>query len=294
MPKRADPISPLSFRHPDDDRIGIEALSIGQLRQRASLAILSRITRADFYRMILITSGQTNPWIDFHPITALSNDCLLVKPGQVFRHDFSRSWDGLMVVFRPERLLWISNSPALATHMDRLPDHCSLSPTALSDVSTAMRNMQRDSLEVSDLPTRQSLLQLQLSYALMRLCLVQTAGLHPGPSSSRALAHYERFKSQLEKDFGQHHQVQHFGTTLGLSFKSLNRACLEATGQSTKSCINQRIALEAKRLLAHTALAVQVIASDLGFEDPTNFVKFFKREVGLTPGQFRASQSFVD
>ncbi len=153
--------------------------------------------------------------------------------------------------------------------------------------------MHRDSAEVIDVPTRQSLLQLQLSYVLLRLCLVQASGLHPGQSPSRALAHHERFKKQLEKDFAKHHQVQHFSATLGLSVKSLNRACLEATGLSTKSCINQRIALEAKRLLAHTALAVQAIAIDLSFEDPTNFVKFFKREAGMTPGQFRASQSFT-
>jgi AraC-like DNA-binding protein len=243
--------------------------------------------------MVVITSGQTQPWIDFHPVSALANDYLLIKPGQVFRHDFSQTWDGWLVVFRPERLHSIGNGQALATQIDTLPDHCSLASSVLQDVEVGLSNMQRDSAEVIDVPTRQSLLQLQLSYVLLRLCLVQASGLHPGQSPSRAFAHYERFKKQLEKDFAKHHQVQHFSATLGLSVKSLNRACLEATGLSTKSCINQRIALEAKRLLAHTALAVQAIAIDLSFEDPTNFVKFFKHEVGMTPGQFRASQSFT-
>eukprot|EP01034_Spumella_vulgaris_P026704 gene26704-33326_t len=273
MPHHPPPIAPLAFRHPEDDRIGIEVLSIAQLRQRASLTALSRITRADFFRMVVITSGQTQPWIDFHPVSALANDYLLIKPGQ--------------------RLHSIGNGQALATQIDTLPDHCSLASSVLQDVEVGLSNMQRDSAEVIDVPTRQSLLQLQLSYVLLRLCLVQASGLHPGQSPSRAFAHYERFKKQLEKDFAKHHQVQHFSATLGLSVKSLNRACLEATGLSTKSCINQRIALEAKRLLAHTALAVQAIAIDLSFEDPTNFVKFFKREVGMTPGQFRASQSFT-
>ena len=293
MPHHPTPIAPLSFRHPEDDRIGIEVLSIAQLRQRASLTALSRITRADFFRLVVITSGQTQPWIDFHPVSALANDYLLIKPGQVFRHDVSLTWHGWMVVFRPERLHSIGNGQALATQIDTLPGHCSLPSSALQVVVAGLSNMQRDSAEVIDIPTRQSLLQLQLSYVLMRLCLVQASGLHPGQSPSRAFAHYERFKKQLEKDFAKHHQVQHFSATLGLSVKSLNRACLEATGLSTKSCINQRIALEAKRLLAHTALAVQAIAIDLSFEDPTNFVKFFKREVGMTPGQFRASQSFT-
>ena len=150
--------------------------------------------------------------------------------------------------------------------------------------------MQKDSAQVSDFPTLQSLLQLQLSYLLLRLCLAQELSFDPEKSASRALVHFERFKIQLEKDFTTKHQVQHFGDALGLSVKILNRACLSSTGYSTKSCINQRIALEAKRLLAHTDAAVQSIAIDLGFDDPTNFVKFFKREAAMTPGQFRLSQ----
>jgi AraC-like DNA-binding protein len=150
--------------------------------------------------------------------------------------------------------------------------------------------MQNDSAQVSDFPTLQSLLQLQLSYLLLRLCLAQELSFDPEKSAGRALVHYERFKIQLEKDFTTKHQVQHFGDALGLSVKILNRACLSSTGYSTKSCINQRIALEAKRLLAHTDAAVKSIAIDLGFDDPTNFVKFFKREAAMTPGQFRLSQ----
>jgi AraC-like DNA-binding protein len=39
----------------------------------------------------------------------------------------------------------------------------------------------------------------------------------------------------------------------------------------------------------HTTLQVGVIAVDLGFQDASNFVKFFKRGTGRTPAQFRGS-----
>lgn len=48
-----------------------------------------------------------------------------------------------------------------------------------------------------------------------------------------------------------------------------------------------RLVLEAKRLLVHTTDPVGVIARQLGFAEPTNFVKFFRRETGTTPGAFR-------
>jgi AraC-like DNA-binding protein len=65
---------------------------------------------------------------------------------------------------------------------------------------------------------------------------------------------------------------------------------VEGAGVNAKSFIASRINLEAKRLLAHTVLPIAVIGEQLGFQEPTNFVKFFKREAGCTPGQFRRRQ----
>jgi AraC-like DNA-binding protein len=61
-----------------------------------------------------------------------------------------------------------------------------------------------------------------------------------------------------------------------------------ASGSSPKALIEQRLILEAKRLLAHTGLAVEAIATKVGFSEPTNFVKFFRRHGGMRPLDFRA------
>jgi AraC-like DNA-binding protein len=47
------------------------------------------------------------------------------------------------------------------------------------------------------------------------------------------------------------------------------------------------VALEAKRLLAESDLAVAQIGARLGFSEATNFGRFFSRIVGASPGQFR-------
>ena len=72
-----------------------------------------------------------------------------------------------------------------------------------------------------------------------------------------------------------------------MSDKTLSRVCLAAAGAPAKVLINQRLLLEAKRLLAHTTLPVQTIGRDLGFEEATNFVKFFRKETGMRPLAFR-------
>ena len=70
----------------------------------------------------------------------------------------------------------------------------------------------------------------------------------------------------------------------------MRAVCLAALGVPAKTVINQRLVLEAKRLLAHTSMAVQTIGRELGLEEATNFVKFCREETQMPPLVFRASQ----
>ncbi len=80
-----------------------------------------------------------------------------------------------------------------------------------------------------------------------------------------------------------------YARQLGCSQKSLGRATLAVTDMSAKAFLTQRIVLEARRLLVHSTAAVATIGDQLGFDEPTNFVKFFRRETGVTPDACRAA-----
>ncbi|MEI6436138.1 MAG: helix-turn-helix domain-containing protein, partial [Bacteroidota bacterium] len=54
-----------------------------------------------------------------------------------------------------------------------------------------------------------------------------------------------------------------------------------------KEIINDRILLEAKRLLVHTNLSIKELGQDLGFDDPAYFVRYFKSHTASTPVEFR-------
>ncbi|MEM8863761.1 MAG: helix-turn-helix transcriptional regulator, partial [Chloroflexota bacterium] len=55
--------------------------------------------------------------------------------------------------------------------------------------------------------------------------------------------------------------------------------------------IRQEVVLEAKRLFQHTDLTATEISYRLGFNDASYFGRFFKREVGVSPGKFRVAAS---
>ena len=76
---------------------------------------------------------------------------------------------------------------------------------------------------------------------------------------------------------------------LNITSKTLTQYVGECSTQSPLSLINNRIILEAKRLLRYSNFSVKEIAFRLGFEDPSYFVKFFKRLVHRSPADYRES-----
>lgn len=59
-------------------------------------------------------------------------------------------------------------------------------------------------------------------------------------------------------------------------------------GRAPKDICHSRLLLEGKRLLTYTLKSIAEISHALGFSEPSYFNRFFKRNTGLTPRQFRA------
>lgn len=78
-----------------------------------------------------------------------------------------------------------------------------------------------------------------------------------------------------------------YADKLSVHSNSLNRAVKEVTGKSTSHHISERIIREAKALLQHTNWNISEIAYALGFDYPTYFNNFFKKQTGTNPKSFR-------
>jgi AraC-like DNA-binding protein len=78
-----------------------------------------------------------------------------------------------------------------------------------------------------------------------------------------------------------------FADQLNVHINHLNRVLKDATGKTTSQLIAGRVASEARALLKHTNWNISEIGWCLGFEDTSNFVKFFKKQSTTTPHQYR-------
>ena len=103
----------------------------------------------------------------------------------------------------------------------------------------------------------------------------------------RSLIILNQYQQLINKFYLQKKTVEEYASFLGITSNHLNDVIKQATGKTARSFIVERILLEAKSLLTHTELDIADISHNLQFDEPTNFGKFFKKYVGLTPLQFR-------
>ncbi|MFK7787625.1 MAG: helix-turn-helix domain-containing protein, partial [Crocinitomicaceae bacterium] len=98
---------------------------------------------------------------------------------------------------------------------------------------------------------------------------------------------FKRFTSLIEEHFSAQRSAQFYARELAITYKHLNVVCKEVINKTAKNVIDDFIILQAKRSLINSEIKSSELAYKLGFDDPTNFTKYFKKKTGLTPNSFK-------
>ncbi|MDB6043766.1 MAG: transcriptional regulator, AraC family [Gammaproteobacteria bacterium] len=289
-------IAVTGYHPPQPYTLDLEILSVSALRRRVSANFLRKPERITFHLLICVTSGRCSHMVDFRTVECVQGSVVSLHPGQVQRYDVSTGWQGWLVLFRPEFLQPQETETPLNEldvfrQLDALPSHLQLQEFEHSAVVESIARMSSDTQRDARAGVLHALLRTQLHAMLIRLHLAQARREGPRIDPPALVKCFRRYRLAVEEQFQKRHTVAGYAKLLGCSEKSLGRAVQKIAGITAKEFLSQRIALEAKRLLVHTALPVSVIADHLGFDEPTNFVKFFRREVRQSPGAFRAEHT---
>lgn len=281
----------MRFREPEAGAPAIDTLSLAQLRQRGSQAHLASPQRLEFLLLVLYTRGRGEHLVDFVAHRVGPGTLIMVQPGCVHRFGLNDSMDARLLVVHPvfmlpQRLAWIK--PLLGT--DAWPVHSVLKPATRDEFTDLCSGIEADARRPAS-PTLRAALARQRLYTLLLLLRIEWD--HSGGArGERAAAAptaplMSAFRDLLERHHAERWTVQDYARRLGYAERSLTRACQATQGCSAKVLVDQRVLLEAKRLLAHGSDSVEAVALRLGFGGASPFVQFFKRLEGATPASFR-------
>jgi AraC-like DNA-binding protein len=226
--------------------------------------------------LVLVTDGHGMFEVDFQPLSCRPGSLLRVRPGQAVRRV-----DGLDA----HVVRWSAGTlHGLDVHPDHpVPTHTELTGEDEEAVVAEVSQLVVDCRRYRGDPAGDRLLRHQLAVLLLRLALAAP------PCPGTEVRTFRRLCQEVERHYRRTRRVEDYADRLGCSVRTLTRACLAVTGRSAKQVVDERVALQARRLLAATDEPIARIGRHLGFPEPTNFGRFFSREVGLSPGAFRAT-----
>ncbi|QKZ11355.1 AraC family transcriptional regulator [Spirosoma sp. KUDC1026] len=131
------------------------------------------------------------------------------------------------------------------------------------------------------------MLRMLLKRLIIKLTRLGREQYVDGALSDKELTLVRRFNLLVEINYRTLHNVRAYADLLNKSPKTLANVFALYNQQSPRQIIHERIAMEARRLLLYSDKSTKEIAAELGFEEVSNFSRFFKKQIKLAPSDFR-------
>jgi AraC-like DNA-binding protein len=234
--------------------------------------------RHTFYEIVYVTGGTGSHVVDLASWPLRPPHLCAIVPGQVHHWDNVRDLDGFVVLFTDDFLL---DHPTDRDLLRKLSERPWLSPEEPARIVQLITDMHDEYCGGAE--GVESVLRALLHVLIVRAARLTEVATAPPPARAGAVA------AQFASLNGQTDlwSVQAYAERIGVTPGYLTEAIKTATGRTPSQLIREARVHEAKRLLARTDLSVRQIAARTGFADPAYFCRFFRRETGQSPGDFR-------
>jgi AraC-like DNA-binding protein/mannose-6-phosphate isomerase-like protein (cupin superfamily) len=243
--------------------------------------------RHDFYCIFLFTEGEGTHTIDFTAYEVKPGSVFFMSPAQVHTWQLSSSTNGYVVFFTPELYLLENTRHTLAHfpffHYTAVP-FVLLTDASRESITNIIISIFRE--YKSPEANRQAIISSYLNILLLKLSNVYSEANNQS-LSTHLLHQIRQLETLIEQNYLDHKPATHYAQLMKISQKQLNTICQRALSKPLGTILQERIILEAKRLLVHTPLSVAQVAAQLNFTDNSYFNRLFKKSAGLTPEQFR-------
>lgn len=250
-----------------------------------------------FFQLHYLTRGAVRVYLDDQQYSESAPLFFLTPP--TIPHAFVTHPDseGHVLTVR-QQLVW----PLLEAHRSQSGEPRLVSPTCVAlgapDARHASEVEHLDRLFAmladefgQQLPARNASLQ-----ALTQLIFIALLRLSAEPVKNQHVRHdnlqiFHRFNALIEDRYREHWPLSHYAEAMGVTEARLNDICRRIADLPSKRLVHERLMQEARRLLLFTAGSVNEIGYQLGFKDPAYFTRFFSREAGMTPSEYRLRES---
>jgi len=251
----------------------------------AGNSLTQNLHRHDFFYILLITKGSGKHEIDFVPYQIDRQSLFIMRPGQVHEISLDAGSEGYLMQIGTDFFADDQLSRRLLQRAGNCNHHI-LSDEHFKKVDYPLDQLLREynQKQLSYRDAIKSYLNLFL-IEIQRQC-AECDTLIPA-NASYAHEKLEKFMGLVQQNIGTVKKPSDYAEMIHLTPSQLNALTKKLLSKTASEVIVDQILLEAKRLLLATPAQVNTIAYQLGYEDASYFIRFFKKHIGVSPEIFR-------
>ncbi|NQY67847.1 MAG: AraC family transcriptional regulator [Flavobacteriales bacterium] len=248
--------------------------------------------KVDFYLLLFITSGSGSHTIDFTDYRFQKGTILTIRRDQIQKFIRGNGATGFLLLFTEDFLLSYLEAAEVQKSLQLFNEYLFnpklfIHDVNFEDISSNIERLKQEYESESDNYSSQ-IIRSELHILLIKLLRLKTNS-NEEVKNKFHLKLFLDFQDLILNDASKTTRVIEYAKILNTSPKTLNTATQSILNKTAKKLVDDIGIQHIKRLLINTPLSVKEIAYQSGFDDTNYLYKYFRRQVKMTPEEFRAS-----
>lgn len=256
---------------------------------------LNTSTRIIYHRIFILEYAKSTVTIDCETFSLNPNQVLLISKGQIVSFAKDSKLKGYEIIFTD--FFW-----------EKAPQSASNCKSVLFDQKSENHTLPLQKQELLDLKLLLNILyvdflkphftnKIDALAAYMKVVMIKIANINYSLKerySSYNKNIYLEFQKLVSLEYNETREVSYYAERLHITSKQLYESCYRQAGLSPKKIISSKVLEEAKRLLQFSSMPIKEIALTMNFRSNEQFSHFFKKDIGLSPQNYRKAKGNFD
>ena len=248
--------------------------------------LVQELHRHNFFFALFLENASGEHIIDFTSYPVNNHSIFFMRPGQVHQLTLKKGSSGYLIQFNRDFYSPKEEPTNFVLRKVSHKNHCPLNAEKFKQLILILSFIYEENTQKQD--RYKEIIKANLEILFIKIVRQSQ---HPKTISNNenqySQERLEELLELLENNILTHKKVTEYAEMMRLSSFQLNKITKETVGKTCSQIITEQILLEAKRNLLGTSYQINQIAYNLGYEDTSYFIRFFKKRTGVSPETFR-------
>lgn len=248
-----------------------------------------------YYQIIWFKEGVGNHYVDFNEYEVTENRIFFIAKNQVHYFDDNIKYKGVLLHFNEEFLVHNENETDFFLKLNLFNNplkiqYCNVNQSTIDVLDRYIFQIKSEFESIEEFG-KEELLRITLKSFLIQVNRIKLQLDQSLDNISFQLDEKRvqliRFINLIEENYTKGLSISDYSNRLKISSRTLSNLTSNQLNKKPIQLIQERIIVEAKRLLIHSEMNINQVGYRLGFDDPSYFVKYFKKHANISPSEFR-------